>query len=303
VSFPLFTSIKPPSNPGELAYLRDCLTSWRAAGFMPVAVNGPCEIKVLRGFDLPVEFAPLPADGRPRIGALLEAIRESGAAVAGIINSDCKIIELSGVADNLQAGLKGRLALAWRTDVDGASYTAMRLGFDAFFFDVSVLPDDDDGFGIGDTWWDLWFPLACQAKGAAVEVVKIPLLLHRAHPLNWNWTQWLRNGRRLWSYLGRPGSPATADLYGMAEEIPASLHARPSTLCITGSAELDATLSAGGRAMLAAAAVERLRRATAAFFDSRFWRMTAPLRAAVRVVQGGCRRKPSRYNPESLTTD
>jgi hypothetical protein len=47
------------SDPGGLAYLRDYLNSWPAAGFRPVAVNGPSEIKVLRGLDLPVEFAAL----------------------------------------------------------------------------------------------------------------------------------------------------------------------------------------------------------------------------------------------------
>lgn len=68
MTFPLFASIKPPSTADELAYLHTCVLSWRTAGFAPVAVNGPREIEALRGLDLPIEFAALEADGKPRIG-------------------------------------------------------------------------------------------------------------------------------------------------------------------------------------------------------------------------------------------
>jgi hypothetical protein len=78
--FPLFTSIGPPIDAAELAYLCDCLNSWRSSGFGPVAVNGPAENEALRQLDLPIEFAPLPADGKPRIGDLLSAVRERSAA-------------------------------------------------------------------------------------------------------------------------------------------------------------------------------------------------------------------------------
>jgi len=44
-SFPLFTSIRPPARADELSYLRNCIDSWRVAGFDAVAVNGPTEIE------------------------------------------------------------------------------------------------------------------------------------------------------------------------------------------------------------------------------------------------------------------
>ena len=62
----------------------------------------------------------------------------------------------------MQAGLSGRLAIAWRTDVENSNAQAMRLGFDACIFDTRFLPNNDCGFSIGDTWWDLWFPVACE---------------------------------------------------------------------------------------------------------------------------------------------
>src|SRR4029077_6251050 len=100
-SFPLFTSIKPPTNLRELASLSDCLDSWRAAGFRPVAVNGPRETETLRTLDLRIEFVPLPIDGKPRIAAFFSAIRESGARFAGIINSDCRIVRYPNLAAQL----------------------------------------------------------------------------------------------------------------------------------------------------------------------------------------------------------
>jgi len=115
--FPLFTSIKPPTGDIELVYLRECLNSWRAAGFDAISVNGPAEMEQLRGLGLPVVFHTTAADGKPRIGAILGAIRESGARFAGIINSDCKIVNYPGLVANIEAQMDRTVVLAWRIDL------------------------------------------------------------------------------------------------------------------------------------------------------------------------------------------
>src|SRR5580704_7994161 len=94
----LFTSIRPPADAESDLYLRDCLHSWRAAGFDTVAVNGPAETEALRGLELPIEFAVTATDGKPRIGTILSAIRAHGCRFAGIINSDCRVIGYPNVA-------------------------------------------------------------------------------------------------------------------------------------------------------------------------------------------------------------
>jgi len=215
-SFPLFTSIKPVASADELSYLRDCLDSWRAAGFDTVAVNGPSEIAVLRKLDLPVEFVPSPTDGKPRIGVLLSAIRESGAPFAGIANSDCRIGEWPN------PNLHGRCVLAWRRDA--TTGTPYPYGFDAFFFDTSIMPADDAGFSIGEPWWDFWFPYACKENGARVHALGQPILLHRAHKANWDKSQWFANGRRFWALVGKTGTPSNSDLDAIALAFPRSLH-------------------------------------------------------------------------------
>jgi hypothetical protein len=165
--------------------LRDCLNSWRAAGLSAIAVNGPSEITALRKLDLPVEFVPLAADGKPRIGAILSAIRGSGASFAGIINSDCKIVSYPDLALKLHVSLAQTVLAGWRIDIGDHKPIAC-IGFDAYFFDISILPEDDAGFSIGDSWWDYWFPFACEIAGAKIETIPVPLLTHRVHPLNYS---------------------------------------------------------------------------------------------------------------------
>src|SRR5579871_525181 len=113
----LFTSIRPPADAEGISYLRDCLTSWRAAGFEPVAVNGPVEAEALRQLGLPVEFAIRATDRKPRIGDFFAAIRQRSCRFAGIINSDCRMMGYPGLAARLREQLEGRAVLAWRLDV------------------------------------------------------------------------------------------------------------------------------------------------------------------------------------------
>jgi hypothetical protein len=274
----LFTSIRPPASDDEASYLRDCLNSWRAAGFTPVAVNGPSEIERLHNLDLPVEFAPMAIDGKPRIGDILSAIRNAGVRFAGIINSDCKIAGYPGLAAKLEAGLDRMCVLVWRVDVgDGIKPSAASHGFDAYFFDTRFVPEEDCGFSIGDPWWDYWFPLACEMQGAWLQTLAVPLLTHRVHPLNWQRRKWEAGAERLWTALRgwRHAATAPRSLYGsipaawwgrthltavqvssLSLIVPAWFYEhRPQTMAILPPemAELETMFAFGGRALLDAA--------------------------------------------------
>lgn len=270
------------------------------AGFEPTAVNGPTETEALRSLDLPVEFSVMPTDGKPRIGAILSAIRESGAPFAGIINSDCKIAGYPNVAANLAAELEGRAAVAWRLDVGGHTPKAQRFGFDAFFFDTGVMPDDDCGFSIGEPFWDTWFPIACEAAGARVEATEVPLLTHRVHPLNWSDAAWLRGARRFWpvfrdwyargllpealvaripaGWLKKPTLSFSQHRH-VSAVIPAWLREdRPQTIAIVKQAgETEAMLRLAGKMMLTASYGIEIEIGV---------RIAGPLRAAVNMVRG-----------------
>jgi hypothetical protein len=312
MSFPLFTSIKPPASTDELAYLCECIDSWRAAGFDAVSVNGPAETERLRGLDLPVEFAAMATDGKPRIGAILDAIRQSCARFAGICNSDCKIVGYPNLLANLNARLHGAVVLAWRIDLgpDGKP-TTQRGGFDAFLFDIEVIPRDDAGFSIAEPWWDHWFPLACEMSGARLETLGMPLLTHRDHPERWTELAFVRAADRFWAMLqswhdsgDMPASllgrlPAIdrelADLATLCAATPSWLFAhRPQTMALIGpdAADVENMLLLGGQAILSLAR-EQSREAEIAAYKNQLaliqrstsWRITAPLRRAVIAVR------------------
>jgi hypothetical protein len=321
-SFPLFTSIKPPTNAGELAYLSDCLDSWRAAGFQPIAVNGPRETKTLRKLDLGIEFAPLPGDGKPRIGAIFSTIRESGARFAGIINSDCRIVRYSNLAAKLEAGLAAAVVVAWRIDLDAdlRPTTIQGGGFDAFFFDSDIIPGDDGGFSIAEPWWDHWFPLACEMNGSRLETLTLPLLTHKVHPQKWSERDFISAGHRFWGTLQNwhrrgdmpeslstkmparlPFSSNTLSIEQLAQLAGVApiwlFRCRPQAIAVMEpeAGELETLLRFGEHSLYELAhAQEELARTRAALDqirDSTCWRMTAPLRRTaitVREIAASC---------------
>jgi hypothetical protein len=270
----LFTSVRPPADAEAIAYLRDCVNSWRAAGFEAVAVNGPAEAEALRKLDLPIEFSVMATDGKPRIGAFLSAIRERSCRFAGIINSDCRIAAYPSLASSLQKQLEGRVLLAWRLDVGDRKPSAVRYGFDAYFFDTEVMPADDAGFSIGDPWWDYWFPLACEMRGARIETLALPLLTHKVHPLNWRRRRWDDGAHRFWTALKgwRPAVPVKKSVFVEVPDgwwkrerlsvyqvsvlsltVPLWFHKeRPQTIAVLPSdmAEMETMFHLGGRALL-----------------------------------------------------
>jgi hypothetical protein len=308
-SFPLFTSIKLPTNAGELAYLSDCLDSWRAAGFHPIAVNGPMETETLRKLDLGIEFAPLPSDGKPRIGSIFSAIRESGARFAGIVNSDCRIVRYPDFPAKLKVGLDLALVLARRIDLnaDLKPTATQRGGFDAFFFDTNIVPRDDRGFSIGEPWWDHWFPLACEMNGARLETLTVPLITHKNHPEKWSEQDFVRAGHRFWGTLQqwhqRGDMPKS-----LSAKMPAGLefssntlsmdqlghltdvapiwlfYCRPQSVTVLEpeAGELETLLGYGGHFLYELARTQaelaRTQSALDQICNSRGWRTTAPLR-------------------------
>ncbi len=303
--FALFTSIQPPADASALTYLKLCIDSWRTAGFDIVTVNGPTECDAIASLSLPVELHRLPNDGKPRIAEILSAIRASSSEFAGIINADCKLIAYPNLAANLQSGLAGAAALAWRLNIDElAKPAAEPFGFDAFFFDAKVIPDDDLGFTMGDPWWDTWFPLALAANKARIETLAVPLLLHQVHPSKWNKAKWLAGASRGWEALRIWHASMDPTLFGdipddwwskeylneqqlavMSQKIIVQLrkYSPKGNIKVLPAAlaEVEHMLRLGGYAMIEAA---ELRLADVS--NSRFWRMTKPLRLAVDVFRG-----------------
>lgn len=209
----LYTSIPPllvRQSQGEDygdAYQKECINSWREAGFKIASVNPDCEIDVLlkKGFD--IEFI---SNGslrdRTKIEAFLSEIRNSQEGIAGIINGDCFMMNPGRAIANALKAVEGSILLLERMDIDPKTMRATGLGypgFDAFFFDTQFVAkiDSGDDWMIGEPVWDYWFPLAMHIAGANLKVANIPILVHLNHERQWWDANSEASGAKLFRYL------------------------------------------------------------------------------------------------------
>jgi hypothetical protein len=209
----LYTSLPPRlvrqsrgEDYGE-AYQRECINSWREAGFRVVSVNPGCELNCLRENRLDIEFIPSGSScERTKIGDILSAIRNSGEGVAGIINGDCFLMSPGRAIGNMLEAARGSILLLERMDIDPKTMRATGLGymgFDAFFFDaqfVSKIEGGDD-WTIGEPVWDYWFPLVMHAAGAILKTADVPLIAHLNHERRWSDIKSEASGAKLFRLL------------------------------------------------------------------------------------------------------
>ena len=202
--FYLFTSVPPRLSGDELQHQREIISSWRAAGFTPVTVNGPSEIAQIAAYNLEIEIETASDDGKPLLSDILTAIRKKHGHRAGIINADCKMLEYPHLTATLEAVLENGLLYAERVDIgDGRPPTVGDCqGFDAFFFNVGLLRGvNDSHMRLGETWWDYWLPLRLAANGAVLGNIGRPVIVHRRHAARWSEEGWFSNARRVWTMI------------------------------------------------------------------------------------------------------
>jgi hypothetical protein len=175
------------------AYLRRCVNSWVEAGHRVVSVNGEDEATQVAAQHPSVEVRPiertaLAETGRPLVylADLIQACAASPEAVVGIFNADLYLHD-PAMLDRLLAEADGRsLLYGQRFDVadidlpgEGRRYGS---GLDGFFFAPSMVRDlPDEGFLLGETWWDYWLPLVLAKRGCRLRPAELPLALHLQH--------------------------------------------------------------------------------------------------------------------------
>jgi hypothetical protein len=199
-SLTLFTSIPdkavrvdPAGRDIGAAHLRRCVASWVEAGHRVVSVNGPDEATRIAAQHPAVEVRPiertaLDKTGRPLI-YLADLLRECASApdaLVGIVNADLYLHAPAALARLLAGADDHSLFYGQRLDVsdigepgEGCAY---RSGLDCFFFAPAMVRDlPDEGFVIGETWWDYWLPLVLAKRGARLRPAAMPLVLHLQH--------------------------------------------------------------------------------------------------------------------------
>ena len=189
------------------SYQKECINSWREAGFRIVSVNPDCEIDNLLGRAYDIEFI---SNGslrdRTKIEAFLSAIRDSGEDVAGIINADCFLMNPGSAIGNILKAAEGSILLLERLDIDPTTMRATGSyypGFDAFFFDTRFVAkiDGGDDWMIGQPVWDYWFPLVMHIAGASLKAANTPIIVHLNHERQWLGADSEASGAKLFRYL------------------------------------------------------------------------------------------------------
>jgi hypothetical protein len=183
------TSLMPKRIHDQRAAIR----SWQRLGFDVVSVNMPSEIEQLQEHFPEVRFqaarrSAMDLCGRPLIpiAEILEALKQSGSDLVGIVNSDIVLDETTAFVDSIRSVIGGSLVLGNRIDRDRSGSTAGRTyggGYDFFFFEAS----DIGHFATGDMvlglpWWDYWMPLAAHVSGLNLKLLTGGRALHFLHP-------------------------------------------------------------------------------------------------------------------------
>src|SRR5262245_59352317 len=160
----LYTSLPrhPTRRIGEeevgRSYVAECIRSWKRANFRVVSLNTAHDIRSLSELADDVEFRAVDGD-RPLIGDFLEAIRDSGDPIAGMINADIFISHSPDLIASVVAHAADSLVIAERVNVDPDSLRPTGRGckgFDGFVFSTAPLSRIGMDFDLrfGEPWWD-----------------------------------------------------------------------------------------------------------------------------------------------------
>lgn len=174
-------------------YQRRCIASWRAAGHHVVSLNGAEEVARVAALHPDVEVravarTALERTGRPLV-PLAELLRECAAAPdarVGLINADLYLHAPEVLARLVEAADGATVVYGRRLDVDDvdapSATQAYFSGLDGFFFAPALARDlPDEGFVLGETWWDYWLPIVLAKRGGRLVPAAAPIALHLRH--------------------------------------------------------------------------------------------------------------------------
>ena len=172
-------------------YQRRCIASWHAAGYRIVSVNRPDEAARVAALHPEVEVRlteQVAPGGRPLvpIAALLRECAEAPDARVGLINADLYLHAPDALTRLIDDADDTTVVYGQRLDVDDldtrAAPQAYFSGLDGFFFAPAAVRDlPDEGFVLGETWWDYWLPIVLAKRGCRLRPAAAPIALHLRH--------------------------------------------------------------------------------------------------------------------------
>lgn len=177
--------------------------SWLRLGFAVTSLNAASEIEQIKSDFADVEFVAVQRDamkdcGKPLVylDDVVAFLKANGSPVCGLINSDIHLRATPAMVGYLIEQARGSMVLSNRTDVDALDQDAgeiYKFGFDAFFFDKSILDMlASTEFCLGQPWWDYWLAsrFMKSPQGAPcrfpLKLVSFPFAVHVKHEKKWD---------------------------------------------------------------------------------------------------------------------
>ena len=204
------TSLSPAE--GNVPLIRECIQSWRKAGLQVQAFNHPAEIDRLAAL-YDVDFVPVTETSAAIFGkhlvpikAMLDWAVEKNAPIL-LINSDINLRLAEWELKRLRWLSAGGLFYFVRYNHDGNPGRPVRetYGIDAFLFHGRDLPPTPPSFlSMGQPFWDYWIPHLFAMHNRPIFTPVFPAALHRNHPHQWSWENWLRCAHEFARIQGEP---------------------------------------------------------------------------------------------------
>ncbi|HOQ03821.1 MAG TPA: hypothetical protein PKY88_01225 [Anaerohalosphaeraceae bacterium] len=199
-------------SPRNLDLQQRAVQSWLKAGFSVMSVNNPEEIELLRPLFPQVGFVPARRNGKEHFGKpliyiddLLTALKETGASIVGLINSDIHLKMTPAHRRVLREVTRKAVLCVHRIGVQNLDEEKGDMflgGVDAFLFHRRLLEQIPPSvFCLGVPWWDYYFPIVCILSQVPLVRFQEPIAYHQKHPLNWDMKLWYRMGRYFYERL------------------------------------------------------------------------------------------------------
>jgi len=198
------TSISPTHVNGEVQFM--ATKSWEDLGYLPVSLNHPSEIEILKDKYPHVKFIPtlrtmemLYGKKYVAINAMMDWAKEQDFESVLIINSDI-ILEFSLAYNKLSVFrltlCNEGLVVIKREDFnndDRSDAKRYDYGMDAFLIHkkfLNIFPQSV--YCMGQTWWDFWVPYTALKNKLPIYLVREPMAFHKAHNTQYTAKEWVR---------------------------------------------------------------------------------------------------------------
>lgn len=198
------TSISPTHVNGDVQFT--ATKSWENLGYLPVSLNHPSEIEILKDQYPHVRFVPTVRTmegifGKKyvSINAMMDYAKEQDFENILLINSDI-ILEFSLAYNKLTAFrltlCHDHIVVIKREDFskdDRSDAKRYDFGMDGFMMHkkfLTIFPQSI--YCMGQTWWDFWVPYTAIKNKIPIYLVREAMAFHKSHGTQYSAQEWHR---------------------------------------------------------------------------------------------------------------